>query len=168
MKNYVGVFPHIRTRCMVAIITSHTGALRRIPSDEPRQTAPNHQVLKQSCGARVWQNKCPSSRGPNDRRFCDCWGGSTYNFRKDSFTDYVETDQFSFYELQLPAPSRSAASLRPHLSRRARPVRPVLRSIPRNRPRWASRWSSRERSRVRSRFTLTAGWRDRSTCRAIA
>jgi hypothetical protein len=77
---------------MVAIITSRTGALWRMPGDDPDKTAPNHDVLKQSCGARIWQTKClPLARGPRRPPVCDGWRGSTDNFRKDSFTHYVET-----------------------------------------------------------------------------
>ena len=43
------------------------------------------------------QTSAPPSRAPNDRCFCGCWGGSIYNLREDSFTDYVETYQYSIF-----------------------------------------------------------------------
>ena len=45
--------------------------------------------------AELWSvglaNKCLSKPGPQRSLLLRLWGGSTYNLRKDSFTDYVET-----------------------------------------------------------------------------
>ena len=44
------------------------------------------------------QTGASPNQAPNHRYFCGCWGGSTYNIRKDSFTDYVETYQYSIFD----------------------------------------------------------------------
>ena len=77
-------------------IANERASARILSDDHTNRTKPSDS--EESGGAWVWQNKCLCKLVARRPLVWRCWGGSIYNFRKESFTDYVETYQLSFYD----------------------------------------------------------------------